>query len=82
MGSGNNLQRQKKGPLELRRRVKVTQLGGKRGNAGSSVLKAFKGGDFRGAPRGDPSRIFINFPSVFLQGPGLHLLVSTGAYGH
>ena len=63
MGSGNKFQRQKKGPLELRgeegkgnasagkRRMGKAWAYSPRGeHTGSSILRAFKGGDFRGRP--------------------------------
>ena len=63
MGSGNKIQKQKKGCLVLRReKGKGKVSGGKRREmgkvlvwewlAGSSLLRAFKGGDFREGPRG------------------------------
>ena len=63
MGSGNKLQRQKKGIWSLGER-KVKHFGGRNGGggrlrptpgretpAGSSILRAFKGGNLRRGPR-------------------------------
>ena len=73
-GSGNKLQRQRKDPCSLEKRArqgkhtqrkrvgKGTGMLHRESLPGSSILRAFKGGDFRRGPRG---RISVDYLVVF-----------------
>lgn len=91
MGSGNELQKQKKGLWSSgERRVKGMCLRGKWGgqewcgcapktgeNTGASTLRAFKGEGFREDPRENLTRIFISFLSVLSELWSMQLVLRT-----